>query len=42
MFGVGQIHHRQNRGEESWQKSNSCLPKKIEQLLPNIEYKKGE
>ena len=29
MYGLGQFHHRQNKGEERkgeiWQKTNSCL-----------------
>ena len=45
MYGLGQFHHRQNKGEERrgeiWQKSNSCLTnierkmcKKTQLLLP--------
>ena len=52
MYGLGQFHHRQNKGEERrgeiWQKSNSCLTnierkrcKKSSCCFPNIEDRKG-
>jgi len=52
MYGLGQFHHRQNKGEERrgeiWQKSNSCLTnierkmcKKSSSCFPNIEDRKG-
>ena len=38
MYGLGQFHHRQNKGEERrgeiWQKkTNSCLANKVQQLM---------
>ena len=40
IYGVGQFHHRQKRGEERRvfpKKKQLLVAKKIEQLLPNIE-----
>jgi len=41
MYGLGQFHHRQNKGEERreeiWQKkSNSCLANIEQQLMAKI------
>jgi hypothetical protein len=53
MYGLGQFHHRQNKGEERrgeiWQKNNSCLTnierkrcKKSSCCFLNIEDRKGD
>jgi len=47
MYGLGQFHHRQNKGEERrgeiWQKkSNSCLANIEQQLMTKIAKNRGE
>ena len=40
MYGLGQFHHRQNKGEERrgeiWKKSNNCLANIEQQLMAKI------
>jgi len=43
MYGLGQFHHRQNKGDERrgeiWQKTNSCLANIEKQLMAKIAKK---
>ena len=43
MYGLGQLHHWQNKGEERrgeiWQKNNSCLANIEQQLMIKNSHK---